>query len=466
MTEKRVIVLGGGVSGLTVAWRLRELGVAVEVLEAQNIVGGLAGTVRAGNEAYCLDFGPHFFITQKPDIVRRITELLGGEVVSFRRSAQIYFQGRFLDYPLSARNVLLHFPRWDAVASVATYLTAQARGLFNSLLRRQARRPDVAEWATQRFGSHLARLFFRPYTENFWKMPAERLSSDTIPTSTSLNFAKSLKLLLTGRVTREAKDLTERELVLPLRYPTRGFGMIAEAIASRVTGQGGRIHLGAPVTAIERCADGRYQVTARGQNGPITLAGQHVVSTIPLPSLPGLMRPAAPPEVIESAAHLGYLAMIVLYAVIPRRDVLATSYVYYLGKPYHRLSDMNRFCGTLCPPDENMLAVEFSCHQTDAAWKMSAEELLELALPHLEKDGIVRREEIRRLFLVKAAHAYPIFYYDYREHLDNVKNFVRAQPNLAMLGRSGEYRYIDSDQCMERAIALAEKIAADLNSGS
>ena len=40
--------------------------------------------------------------------------------------------------------------------------------------------------------------------------------------------------------------------------------------------------------------------------------------------------------------------------------------------------------------------------------------------------------------------------------------YVQAQPNLNVLGRTGEYRYIDSDQCMERAFALAEQIADTL----
>ena len=106
-----------------------------------------------------------------------------------------------------------------------------------------------------------------------------------------------------------------------------------------------------------------------------------------------------------------------------------------------------------------MLAVEFSCHQGDDLWMMSEQELFELSLPYLHQDGILSREHVTKLFLVRAAHAYPIRYYGFREHLDNVMEYVREQPNLDVLGRTGEYRYIDSDQCMERAITLAEQIS-------
>ena len=107
---------------------------------------------------YCLDFGPHFFITQKQEIVERITDLVADEVVSFERSAQLHVQGRFLDYPLSAKNVLLNFPPGDAIASVATFLWAQLVQGARRILKSNAYRPDVGAWAATNFGSHLALL--------------------------------------------------------------------------------------------------------------------------------------------------------------------------------------------------------------------------------------------------------------------------------------------------------------------
>ncbi len=455
MAKLRVAVLGGGISGLSLAWRLRELGVKVDVFEAEEIVGGLAGTVRPEDGAYCLDFGPHFFITQKHEIVRRITDLLGDEVIQFERSAQIYFQGRFLDYPLSARNVLFHFPLADAFATVFTYGAAQLHRPF----RRGTREQNVQEWATANFGSHLTKVFFRPYTENFWKLSAEQLSEHTIPTSTRLNFLKSLKLLLTRRVTGQAMSLAERELVLPLRYPTRGYGVIAESVAERVEALGGRIHKGTRVNQVVTLEGAKYLIEGQRGEEVSRLTADYVVSTIPIPDFVNMLSPAPQDGVLTSTGKLSYLAMIVLYIATPNQPLLDTSYVYYLGRPYHRLSDINKFCVDLCPPGENMLAVEFSCHTDQPLWGKSAQELLELSLPGLEKDGVITRKDVRKVLTVKAASAYPVFHYGYRPHLDKVKAFVRSQPRLALLGRTGDYRYIDSDQCMEQAFSLAEEIA-------
>jgi protoporphyrinogen oxidase len=461
-SKKRIVVLGGGISGVTIALRLQELGFQAEICEAEDHIGGLAGTVRPDGGKYCLDFGPHFFITQKEEIVDRITDLVADDVVSFQRSAQLHVQGRFLDYPLSAKNVMLNFPPVDAIASVATFLWAQLMQSVQRTLGSDVPQSHFGEWAAANFGSHLAKVFFRPYTEGFWKLPCEQLSPEILPTSTRLNFMKSLRMMLLRKVSGQAQSLTERELVLPLRYPTRGYGVIAEEIAERVLNMGGVIRHNAKVSEVQATAEGGYIVVAHQSGQAVKLEADYVVSTIPTPDLVGMLSPAAPATVRQSAKQLGYLALIVLYAVTPKRELLDTSYVYYLGRPYHRLAEMDKFCDTLSPPGENMLAVEFSCHRADDLWTMSDQELFELSLPCLEQDGILTRRDVSKLFLVRAMHAYPIRYHGFQEHLDNVLGYVQAQPNLDVLGRTGEYRYIDSDQCMERAFALAEQIADTL----
>lgn len=463
LANKKIVVLGGGISGLTVAWRLQELGFQAEVCEYQGFVGGLAGTVRPEDGRYCLDFGPHFFITQKQEIVERITDLLEDDIVSFQRSAQLYIQGRFLDYPLSAKNVLLNFPLPDAIASIGTFAWAQIKSVVRYLINSDNEMVNFGDWATANFGSHLTRIFFRPYTEGFWKIPCENLAPEIIPTSTRLNFMKSLKMMFFRKVSGPAQSLTERELVLPLRYPTRGYGVIAETIADRVRKMGGIIRNKARVVNVKSVDGGSYLVKVDQDGDEIELQADYVVSTIPIPNLVSIMSPEAPQIVKDSADKLGYLSLIVLYVVTTKKNLLNTSYVYYLDRPYHRLAEMDKFCDSLFPAGENMLAVEYSCHRGDKIWNMNEQDLLELALPHLDHDNILSRNDVDKLFVVRAGHAYPIRYFDFRDNLDTFLSYVSEQPNIDVLGRTGEYRYIDSDQCMERALVLADKIVDKLH---
>src|SRR5258706_518097 len=56
MADRKVIVVGGGLSGLAAAWRLERAGVATTVLEAGDRPGGRVRTERVGG--YIVDTGP------------------------------------------------------------------------------------------------------------------------------------------------------------------------------------------------------------------------------------------------------------------------------------------------------------------------------------------------------------------------------------------------------------------------
>ena len=77
----RVVVIGGGVSGLTTAYRLAAAGVDVSVREASDRPGGKLGTVRVGDLR--LETGADSFVARKPWAVNLCRELgLAGELVS------------------------------------------------------------------------------------------------------------------------------------------------------------------------------------------------------------------------------------------------------------------------------------------------------------------------------------------------------------------------------------------------
>ena len=63
---KKIIIIGGGISGLSAAWKLSELGFEAKVFELENQVGGLAKSIRIDN--YIFDIGPHSFFTDDKEI--------------------------------------------------------------------------------------------------------------------------------------------------------------------------------------------------------------------------------------------------------------------------------------------------------------------------------------------------------------------------------------------------------------
>src|SRR5689334_13287540 len=106
-TLRRVVVIGGGITGLAAAYRLHEIArersepLAITLLEGSSRLGGVIGTER--RDGFVLEWGPDSFITDKPwalDLARRLG--LEGELIgtsSTHRRSFVVQEGRLLAVP-------------------------------------------------------------------------------------------------------------------------------------------------------------------------------------------------------------------------------------------------------------------------------------------------------------------------------------------------------------------------------
>lgn len=97
----RVAIVGGGISGLTAAYRLKQRGHDVTVFEGSARVGGILGTqVRDG---YVIETGPDSILSEKPWALTLAEELgLGAEIIKTRaspRGAYVVNHGRLMRVP-------------------------------------------------------------------------------------------------------------------------------------------------------------------------------------------------------------------------------------------------------------------------------------------------------------------------------------------------------------------------------
>jgi protoporphyrinogen oxidase len=442
----RILILGAGISGLSAAWKLQQLGFQTILLEKTSETGGLAGTVR--QQGYGLDYGPHSFFTEDPEIRDTVLSLFDPPLESASRSVKFFFHGKTLDYPLTAASVLFQMGIRSGLRAVLSYLRQRLRKTP------QGEASDVESWALRHFGPYLYRFFFKPYTEQFWKYPCTELSPRTIPTHTRLSFAKTLKHLLARKTGASQLDREK----LPTFYPRTGYGEIAAQITVRVQEAGGEILFN---TCARRCIKERegWRVEADQKGEVREIQADHIISTIPIRSFVSALEPAPPFEVQSAAASLKYRPILMLGIITSRKNILPASYLYTLHRPYNRITEMNQFSERTSPPGKNILAVEIPCRPDSDDYYQTAEELFEKCLPALEQDGVLRRNEAEGLILAKAPEAYPVYLKNYETALRTVQTYLAEDPSLSLLGRTGEFRYMDADQCMRRAFDLAGRLA-------
>ena len=207
-------------------------------------------------------------------------------------------------------------------------------------------------------------------------------------------------------------SLVERES-LPSYYPKKGYGEIANRICKKVESNGGKIHTSKEVSEIILNSNNLFDVKTKDK----TYSADIVISTIPLNRVITKIKPLHETKIIQSAKKLEYLSLILLYLITKKKNVFDCQYCYFINRSYNRISDMNSFSENLSPKDENILAVEISCHYESSLWKSSDEEIFSTCIKEIEKDNFIKKTDVTNYKVIKVPSVYPIYRKDYEIHL-------------------------------------------------
>jgi len=86
----QVIIVGGGIAGLSAAWDLANAGIPHTLIEKQSRLGGVIQTQRW--EDCLLECGPDSFISAKPEAMTLIRELgLEGDVIGSKDEERVTY---------------------------------------------------------------------------------------------------------------------------------------------------------------------------------------------------------------------------------------------------------------------------------------------------------------------------------------------------------------------------------------
>lgn len=428
-------ILGGGLSGLALASLLRD----AEVLERSDRAGGLCRSLEF--EGFTFDpHGSHILFSRDPRAMAFYENLLGDNVCRRRRNAKVFYKGRYIKYPFE--NGLSDLPLEDNLRCTLGYVQAYV-GRNNG-----APTPtNFREWLQYRFGEGLAQCYLIPYNEKIWKMPTEAMGIEWID----------------GRV---PDPPLEDVLKSSLGIPTEGYTHQLNFLYPRVGGveslirgllpRVGRIVTRFPVSSITR-RGGTWLVG----DGRETREYDALVSTIPIPELVRAL-PDAPTSVRRAAESLQHRSLVTVMLGIDRPEVNDFSWVYFplpeQGR-FNRISYPSNFSDRSAPEGTSSALAEITCVEGDEVWSASDDAIVEHVLERAEALGLFPRADVIASQVARTRYAYVVFDREHRRNLDLVKAYA-AELGIRLLGRFGEFDYINTDQCILRGIALASKLEA------
>jgi len=432
-----VVVLGAGIAGLTAARELHRRGIAVKLFEAGKKVAGLAASHR-DEEGFVTDYGAHYIpnrlaaslgVSARCDVVRHYGET-------------VFFRGRTYSFPFG----LLRSPRYTMSAAVAR-------------LRARARPPEsAAEWYQSAYGTALASDIAIPLVEAWAGADARDLAASVIPPQAERGALHVAGLKLASRLSARAvangysRDLPETPHVWHV-YPAGGVGMLCDHLAADLDGI---IQLESPVEQILVDSGRAVGVRVRGT----VHEASAVVSTAPVHVLPKLVVGS---EALRPLARFRFRPMTLLNLRLNGQRLLpdVVTWVPERHMPFFRLTETTWSMPGLAPPGKTIISVDFGCETSDPIWSMTADQVAELALEHLEAiiPGVRRRYVGARV--MRTPVAYPLFLREYEA--DRVA-FQRAMPieGLYSVGRNGEFAHILMEDIYWRTRRRMRELAAGL----
>ena len=433
-------MLGAGPAGLTAAYTLALRGRAAEVFEADGVVGGIAKTVEF--EGYRFDLGGHRFFTKLKPIERLWDEMLGDELLTRPRLSRIYYQGKFLAYPLVAKDVVARLGLVESTRCALSYLWSRVRP--------KAEPTSFEDWVTMHFGKRLYDAFFRSYTEKVWGIPGSEVKAEWAAQRIK-NFSL-FKAILTMLGLRRTHVTT---LIEEFRYPRLGPGQMWEAFRDRIEERGVPVRLNHRCTSIKHDGEGRVESIVLETNGHATeLQVEAVLSSIPLVELVLSLDPLPPARVVTAAARLRYRELC-LVALIIDDDMPFPDNWIYLHDPDTRAGRVQNFGAwseSMVQPGKTCLGVEYFCFEGDEIWELPDAEAVELAKRELGRIGLVDPARVVDGVKVRVPRAYPMYDSNYQESLPVVREYLRGFTNLRTCGRNGLHRYNNQDHSMWTAI--------------
>ncbi len=451
------VVLGGGVSGLGFAKRVSERGKSVLVLEKEAIVGGLSRSIN--HHGFYLDFCAHRFHTKNKALLDEMLSLPGLKMERHIKKSRIYIFGKWLKYPFEIQNLLRAMPVSQSIPSAFSFAWNTVKKTFS---KKGALR-SYKEWFVYIYGERLYQVMCYPYTSKIWHHDPADISADWADQRfQGENLAKLLKRILKKIATLNFSSYNLEDDSLapdggPFYYPMRGIQEMSDALARAASCKGAQILTSARISRVDTAQKIVYY--EHGGESFVARYGE-LISTIPMHSYYRLQQERD--ESAEKAlSGLKYMDIIFVFLFLDVPRVSNDHWLYFPDKDiiFNRAVEFSNWSSEMCPPGKTSICFDITAFDDSPEWKMSDTALVERTIADAVKTGYIKRENVIDSLVTRVDHAYPYYDLNYKEKLDTIVKFLEHD-HVHLLGRTGIFRYNNSDNSIEMGFELAEKLIA------
>ncbi len=435
-----VVIVGGGVSGLSLAALLAARNIPTVVIEKEDRAGGLARSFHY--DGFIFDIGPHRFHTDVPEVEHFIRDTLADDARSISRESWVRFADQFYPWPLHPSKEMLRFPPSVALGAALDLATLYQK------------KPALSfrDQIVNMYGETLYRHFFEGYSSKFLGIVPELTHPDWASTGVDRAIIdkrlkmNNLRQLLLGMLTPRRNPETR------FIYPAGGCEQFIVNLVKQYEDLGGELYCGRAVTSVA-AQDGHIHTIRAGRK---VFKPSIVVWTGTVHSLASVLK-QPPPD-------LDYLALVCYNLMLSEGKTFPFQWCYHGASDvlFSRVSIPENFDPGNTPPGRRAMCVEVACREGDELYE-NPEKQLDRVVYDMKREGLLRADsEVLDVRYERAPWAYPIYKFNYRERVAEFESRVAEVDNLLLGGRLGRFWYNNMDHCIEASFDLASQITERL----
>jgi UDP-galactopyranose mutase len=435
-----IVILGGGLAGLSTAWHLKKNGYDnFHLFEKESRVGGLTRSEKV--DGFSFDYTGHLLHFKDKNIKELVLELLGDNIGYIERNSWIYSKNVFTRYPFQTNTYGL--PVEVIKECIVGFI--EAKFGKNGIDEKNSNPLPLEEitfedWIYQNFGSGIAKHFMIPYNEKLWTVHPNEMTTEWMGRFVPQT---SLEQLLDGALSDQSQKVGYNA---NFYYPLNG-GI--EALPKAFSSSLPNIHTDSEIHKINLKEKKIFL-----KNGD-EISYDKLISSLPLNVLANSINQIAN-EIKNSISQLRYNSVFNINLGVDR-NVSDKHWVYFPEPEYsfYRIGFSSNFSPNMAPKGTSSLYIEISYTDYKPIDKRRAvekvkEDLIKARILN-ESDKIL----VEKCFDIKCA--YVIYDKNRTKVVNQIKDYLREN-DIYTIGRYGSWEYSG----MEDAIIQGKNLATEI----
>ena len=432
--DKKIIILGAGLTGLSISYFLEKKGIKSTIIEKESYIGGLCSSIKMGS--FTFERVQHFIHLRYEKTRIFIENELKISLNRYDRKAFIFFKKKLIPYPFQAN--LFALPLLERLNCVITFISTR---FFKNDNKKNTHYNSYYEWCQKNLGKGISNYFMVPYNEKVWGISSKNLTTDWM--GRLVPYPDTREILVGAYKNQKGKFGYN-----PVFYCPKNASI--EVLPRNL--------------ALNNIKNGQAVIninietkTIRTNDGNI-YSYDLLINTIPLPVCVSLIQ-HCPKPIQKSASLLNHTGIYVLNIGFKTNEfVKGLNWCYFPEKEFdfYRLGIASNTSNKLSPNGFSTCYIEFN---EKVFRKNTEDEIYEKTIRQLVQLGILnKKEDIIFKKFVYIQYAYVIFDKKYQLATATIRSYLQKN-GIYSIGRFGGWEYSYIEKNITDARELSETIS-------